>query len=188
MIFDRTIFIGLLVIIVTGAVFLILRHPHINSVFVQSIPDRPQRRLFLAGVAFFFTFAGVRLVAYSNYHQIGPFHDIYFRGRHIHHLVWGILILLLVGYGWLVEAGSGGQQTSVFAGRVLSLFYGAGAALTLDEFALWLNLEDVYWAREGRASIDAVILFGAALLMGVWGGKFLRALVREFAILHRHQE
>ena len=36
-------------------------------------------------------------------------------------------------------------------------------------FALWLNLEDVYWAREGRASIDAVILFGALLLMGVWG-------------------
>ena len=159
MIFDRTIVIGLLVIIVTAAVFLILRHPHVNSVFVQSIPDRPQRRLFLASVAFFLTFAGVRLVTYSNYHQIGPFHDFYLHGLHIHHLVWGILILLLVGYGWLVEAGSGDKQTSVFAGRVLSLLYGAGAALTLDEFALWLNLEDVYWAREGRASIDTVILF-----------------------------
>ena len=101
--------------------------------------------------------------------------------------MWGILILLVVGYGWLVEAGSGDQQTSVFAGRLLSLLYGAGAALTLDEFALWLNLEDVYWAREGRASIDAVILFGALLLMGVWGGRFLGALVREFSTVHRQQ-
>jgi hypothetical protein len=93
----------------------------------------------------------------------------------------------MVGYGWLVEAGSGDKQTSVFAGRVLSLLYGAGAALTLDEFALWLNLEDVYWAREGRASIDAVILFGAFLLMGVWGGRFLGALVREFSRLPGQQ-
>src|ERR1700757_1454184 len=127
MIFDRTIVAGLLVIIVTAALFLILRYPRVNSLFVQSIPDRPQRRLFLASVAFFLTFAGVRIVTYTNYHHIGPFHDIYFQGRHIHHLVWGILILLLVGYGWLVEASSGDQQTSVFAGRVLSLLYGAGA-------------------------------------------------------------
>lgn len=183
MLFDQTVFIGVLVIIVTGALFLILRHPHVNRVFIQSIPDRPQRRLFLASIAFFLTFAGVRLVTYSNHNHIGPFHDLYFRGRHIHHLVWGILILLLVGYGWLVEAGSGDRQTSVFAGRVLSLLYGAGAALTLDEFALWLNLEDVYWAREGRASIDAVILFGALLLIGVLGGRFLGALLREVSSL-----
>jgi hypothetical protein len=78
MIFDRTIVIGLLVLIVTGAVFLILRHPHVNSLFVQTIPDRPQRRLFLASVAFFLTFGGVRIVTYSNYHGVGPFHDIYF--------------------------------------------------------------------------------------------------------------
>ena len=67
--------------------------------------------------------------------------------------MWGILILLLVGYGWLVEAGSGDKQTSVLPGACFPLLYGAGAALTLDEFALWLNLEDVYWAREGRASV-----------------------------------
>jgi hypothetical protein len=164
--FDRTIFIGLAVTFVTGILLLILRQPRISRLFVQSIPDRPQRRLFLASVTFFLTFAGVRIITYSNYHRIGPFHDVYFRGRHIHHLVWGIFILLLVGYGWLVEAGSGTEQTSALAGRLLSLLYGAGAALTLDEFALWLNLEDVYWAREGRASIDAVVLFGALLLIG----------------------
>jgi hypothetical protein len=51
----------------------------------------------------------------------------------------------------------------------MSVLYGVGAALTLDEFALWLNLKDVYFVREGRSSIDAVILFGALLAVGVWG-------------------
>ena len=52
----------------------------------------------------------------------------------------------------------------------MSFLYGVGAALTLDEFALWLNLEEgVYWTRQERVSLDAVILFGAALLIGIWG-------------------
>jgi len=51
----------------------------------------------------------------------------------------------------------------------------------LDEFALWLRLEDVYWAREGRESIDALILFGALLAVGLWGGRFFHALAREAA-------
>jgi hypothetical protein len=54
-----------------------------------------------------------------------------------------------------------------------------GAALTLDEFALWLNLEpDAYWSREGRLSIDAVILFGSVLAVGAWGAPFFRGLHR----------
>ncbi len=56
------------------------------------------------------------------------------------------------------------------ASRLMALLYGAAAALTLDEFALWLNLRDVYWAREGRASFDAVTLFGALLVIG-WLGR-----------------
>lgn len=61
----------------------------------------------------------------------------------------------------------------------MSLLYGVGAALTLDEFALWLNVEEsVDWARRDFASLDAVILFGSALLIGIWGGDFLK--VREF--------
>ena len=114
-----------------------------------------------------------------NYHQIGTFHDIYIGGRHIHHLVWGILILLGVGYGWLLEVGSGSETSSIFASRLMSLLYGAGAALTLDEFALWLNLEDVYWARQGRESIDAIVLFGTLLLIAIWGGGFFRAVAKE---------
>ena len=66
---------------------------------------------------------------------------------------------------------------SIFFGRLMAVSYGVGAALTLDEFALWLNLEpDAYWTREGRLSIDAVIIFGALLAVGAWGAPFFSAL------------
>jgi hypothetical protein len=171
--------LALTVVVAAGVMLLVLRHPRVNALFHQGIPDRPKRRLFLAAIGFFVTFAVARTLAYVNYHNIGPFHDIYIGGRHIHHLVWGILILLGVGFGWLVEAGNGSSQSSIIAGRLLSFLYGVGAALTLDELALWLNLEDVYWAREGRESIDAIILFGTLLLIAIWGSGFFKAVARE---------
>ncbi|HME58259.1 MAG TPA: hypothetical protein VKF63_07970, partial [Terracidiphilus sp.] len=98
-------------------------------------------------------------------------------GRHIHHLVWGILILLLVGYGWLLDLGRSRSPISIFFSRLMSVGYGLGAALTLDEFALWLDLEpNAYWSRSGRLSIDAVILFGSLLAVGAWGAPFFRGL------------
>ena len=72
-------------------------------------------------------------------------------GHHIHSLVWGILILLLVGYGWLAQVGPGQERGSRWAGRIMSVLYGIGAALTLDEFALWLNLQDEGQMRAGAA-------------------------------------
>src|ERR1039458_6358841 len=58
------------------------------------------------------------------------FHDIEMGGRHIHHLVWGILLLLLTGYGWMLEAGTGAPGSRTWAGRTMSMAYGVGAALT----------------------------------------------------------
>jgi hypothetical protein len=100
-------------------------------------------------------------------------------GRHIHHLVWGILLLLTVGYCTLAEVGTGTSPTSIFLSRLLSILYGVGAALTLDEFALWLNLQDVYWLPQGRESIDAVILFGALLAAGTWGAPLFSPSSKE---------
>ena len=175
----RTWLLALVVPATACVVMLALRHPRVSALFHQGIPDRPRRRLFLAAIGFFVTFGVARTLAYMNYHQIGPFHDIYIRGRHIHHLVWGILILLGVGFGWLVEAGNGSSQSSIMASRLMSFLYGVGAALTLDELALWLNLEDVYWSRQGRESIDAVVLFGTLLLIAIWGKGFFKAIVKE---------
>jgi hypothetical protein len=68
----------------------------------------------------------------------------------------------------------------MFWSRLFAILYGVGAALTLDEFALWLNLQaDDYWTRQGRESIDAVILFGALLAASAWGAPLFRALGRK---------
>jgi hypothetical protein len=128
-----------------------------------SIPDRPRRRAFLASISFFVSFLSMRLLVYFVVHGDGPFQFVMVGGRHIHHLVWGILILLLVGYGWLMDVGRAHSPTSILLSRIMAIGFGMGAALTLDEFALWLNLDpDAYWLKQGgRVSIDAVVLFGA---------------------------
>lgn len=172
---------GLFILLIMGLVLLCLYQPRIGEMFHEHVRDRPRRRLFLAAAGFFLTLGLARAMAYAAARNIGPFHYIYIRGTHVHHLVWGILILLVVGFCWLLEVGTGTKGSSLFASRLMSLLYGVGAALTLDEFALWLNLEDkVYWTREGRASFEAVLLFGTALLIGIWGRDFLKALSREF--------
>ena len=158
---------------------LLLRRTRLGSLLREHIADRPRRRLFLASVSFFLTFAMVRGMVYAIQHQIPPFHYIIMGGRHIHHLVLGILILLAVGYGWLCEVGTGSDSSSILASALMSLLYGVGAALTLDEFALWLNLKDVYFVREGRSSIDAVVLFGSLLAIGGWGAPLFAAVAKR---------
>ncbi len=167
----------LFAMLLTAGILLILHLTELGRIVHQKIPDRPHRRLFLASVSFFFTFLGVRLLVASITHHIGPFGYVEMGGRHIHHLVWGILLLLVTGYAELAEVGASDTELSILLGRLLSLGYGVGAALTLDEFALWLNLDAAaYWSRQGRESIDAVVLFGALLAMGTWGAPLLRRL------------
>ncbi|HUZ01855.1 MAG TPA: hypothetical protein VMU89_16015, partial [Thermomicrobiaceae bacterium] len=137
--------------------------------------------LFLSSIAFFVAFATVRAITHAIRRKVGPFHDVSRKGLHLHHLIWGIFSLLGVGYLWLAEVGTGMEGTSTRTSRATSILYGAGAALTLDEFALWLRLEDVYWTKEGRDSIDAVVLFAALLSIGWWGGPFLHEVTRETA-------
>jgi len=62
---------------------------------------------------------------------------------------------------------------------LVAVLYGIGAALTLDEFALWFFLADVYWARQGRDSVDVAVAFFGLLSLGIWGGPFLRELTRR---------
>ena len=84
-------------------------------------------------------------------------------GLHIHHLVWGILLLMVSGFlGFALQPESPWMD-------VLAALFGIGLGLTLDEFALWLRLEDVYWSAEGRESVDAVVValvFGGMIVLG----------------------
>jgi hypothetical protein len=84
-------------------------------------------------------------------------------GLHLHHLVWGIVTMIVAG-------------TISFAGFAVSPIYeicaalfGVGIGLTIDEFALWVYLDDVYWAREGRRSIDAAVIAVGGLGLLVLG-------------------
>ena len=164
---------------VIAVLLVLLNLTRLGFLVRSTIPDRPRRRMFLASVSFLITFGGVRLLVSLIVHNRGPFGWVMVRGHHIHHLVWGILILLLVGYGWLLDLGRAHSPLSIFLSRLMSISYGVGAALTLDEFSLWLDLEpDAYWSRQGRLSIDAVILFGGVLCVGAWGAPFFRALHR----------
>jgi hypothetical protein len=140
----------------------------------------PRReRLFLASIGFGAGAVTVRVVTHMIRQGIGPFRNLSVGGRHLHHLVFGIFGLLGSGYVWLLIADDPARNPR--DQRLTSVAYGLGAAVTLDEFALWLNLEDVYWARQGRESVQALMLFGAALSIGLWGGPFLRAAIREVA-------
>jgi hypothetical protein len=95
-----------------------------------TIPDRPRRRMFIASVSFLLTFIGVRIVVYRIVNHEGRLQWVMVHGMHIHHLVWGILILLLVGYGWLMDLGRMHTPLSIFFSRLMSVSYGVGAALT----------------------------------------------------------
>jgi hypothetical protein len=174
------------VVIVALLVFTASR-PRLRTVWREQFAETRRERLFLASVGFFLTFTIVRALTHAIRAGRGPFHNFETSGGlHIHHMVWGILLLLLIGYCWLVRIGTGERGGgSAWLGRFLSLLYGAAAALTLDEFALWLNLRDVYWEREGRESIGAVFLFGSLLSIGVWGAPFIHGLGRELVRLAR---
>ena len=104
---------------------------------------------FLILISFVITFGIARLITHSQKAGIIPNQQ---GNLHIHHLVPGILLLLISGFAGL----------SFWSKKqlrwIMSIFFGIGAALTIDEFALWLRLEDVYWTKQGRDSIDAIII------------------------------
>jgi hypothetical protein len=153
-----------------ASVMLFLLHlTRAGAILHERIPDRPRRRLFLAAIGFAVTFLGARVLVLFILYHVGPFGWVVLGGTHIHHLVWGILLLLISGYALVAEVGTGSSPASLFAGRLIAILYGMGAALTLDEFTMWLNIKEVSWSFQGRESIDVVVGFGALLAVGAWG-------------------
>jgi hypothetical protein len=163
------------------------------AIYRDAFSDTRRERLFLSSVSFFTTFAATRAITHAIKDGIGPFHNLTVGGKHFHHLVIGITGLLGTGYLWLLEVDTTRKTngtddtadekhgTDNALAKFTSILYGGSSALTLDEFALWLDLEDVYWSKQGRASVDAVMLFGGVLSIGVWGGPFFRRLYHELS-------
>jgi hypothetical protein len=110
--------------------------------------DQCQRSSLASWLAFTGTFGAVRGLTWSIRAGKGPFRNLSVGGEHLHHYMWGIA--LLAGVGAVAVRGSERQR----AHPAVSVSYGSGLALIVDEFALLLDLKDVYWAKQGRISVD----------------------------------
>jgi hypothetical protein len=116
------------------------------------------------------TFVLTRLIVRMIRSGRGPFKNVKFGEVHVHHLVPGIVIMLVTGPVQFVIAPHGVVRT------ILACIFAAGAALTLDEYALWLHLTDVYWEDQGRKSVDAVVaVAGLGTLLTVVSNPFSRS-------------
>jgi hypothetical protein len=132
-----------------------------------------ERAALLSWMGFTATFAAVRAITYSIRDGRGPFRNLSVGGAHLHHYMWGIG--MVTGVGAVALRGDDSTREH----PVLALAYGAGLALIVDEFALLLDLQDVYWAKQGRVSVDlgvGVVAAGGTSLAAI---PILRRLARN---------
>ncbi|MEU6146730.1 hypothetical protein ABZ848_41085 [Streptomyces sp. NPDC047081] len=111
--------------------------------------------LLLALTAFVLTFLITRVITRLIRAGKGPFGNVKAGGLHIHHVVPGVILTVVGGFGAVASGRHG------FGAAVCAVLFGMGAGLVLDEFALILHLDDVYWTEEGRKSVEVVVLTAA---------------------------
>jgi len=136
------------------------------SDFYDNLLDNEEQGLFWVLCGFIGSFAFIRMstrLMRSPKVPWWPGSVVSESGVHLHHLVFGIVAMMIAGtLGFAVHG------ESPYA-EICGFFFGVGAGLTIDEFALWVHLEDVYWAKEGRSSIDATVIAAAAMGLVVVG-------------------
>jgi hypothetical protein len=137
----------------------------------------PGRRIALRTLAaFLVTFAVLRVITAIIHFDLfphGPFRNLVTAsGLHIHHLFWGILLLMITGFAALATRAERWHLR-------IAIVFGIALALTLDEFALWLRLADVYWSPEGVESLKAGAVAAALLGIYVFGQPAWHAIVRD---------
>jgi hypothetical protein len=138
----------------------------ILTAFWDQLVEHEEQGLFLVLAGFILSFAFIRMstrLMRSPKVPWWPGSVVSDSGVHLHHLVFGIVTMMVAGtLGFSAFGGS--PWTEVFA-----FFFGVGAGLTIDEFALWVYLDDVYWAEEGRSSIDATVIAAAGMALVLLG-------------------
>ncbi|HEY2907265.1 MAG TPA: hypothetical protein VGJ29_15290 [Vicinamibacterales bacterium] len=126
--------------------------------------------------AFLVTFMVLRAITAIIHFELfphGPFRNlITASGLHIHHLFWGILLLMLTGFTALATRDARWHLR-------IALVFGVALGLTLDEFALWLRLADVYWSRQGIESVKAAAVVAALLAAYGFGAPLWHGIARD---------
>lgn len=130
--------------------------------YLTTIVSTGRQPLFFALIAFVLTVVTTRTITRLIRSGRGPFKNISTGDVHVHHMVPGMVCLLLGGFLALAAHRHGVMI------HVAGILFGMGAALVLDEFALILHLEDVYWEKEGKASADAVAIMLALMTTAIW--------------------
>jgi hypothetical protein len=118
----------------------------------------PGKLPLLCGLAAFLAFfLAARCITRLIRADRGPFHNVSTGAVHVHHVVPGIVLATIGGFGMASASGHGAGKS------VAAAVFGAGTGLVMDEFALVLHLHDVYWTEQGRASVEAVVLTAAVV-------------------------
>ncbi|MEU1281964.1 hypothetical protein [Streptomyces sp. NPDC005805] len=131
--------------------------------FYRNILEPGKLPMLLALVSFVLTFLITRVVVRMIRAGKGPFRNVTPGGMHIHHVVPGVILTVVGGFG---AVGSGRHGVGA---AVCAVIFGMGVGLVLDEFALILHLDDVYWTEEGRQSVEVVVLAAALALLVLSG-------------------
>jgi hypothetical protein len=139
------------------------RPSEVKKAFHEELHPGKQSAL-ISWIAFTVTFAGVRAITYSIKDGKGPLRNVSVGGVHLHHYMWGILTVTTVG-GVAIRG-----EDRLRRHPIVATAYGVGLALIVDEFALLLDLRDVYWAKQGRVSVDlatGLISSAGSVLVGL---------------------
>ncbi|WP_328678655.1 hypothetical protein OG905_29730 [Streptomyces sp. NBC_00322] len=131
--------------------------------FYRNITEPGKLPMLLALTSFVLTFVITRTIVRMIRAGRGPFRNVTPGGMHIHHVVPGVILTVIGGFG---AVGSGRHGV---AAAVCAVIFGMGAGLVLDEFALILHLDDVYWTEQGRQSVEVVVLAAALALLVLSG-------------------
>lgn len=144
-----------------------------GDIWTGNVDSASKLPLLLCMIAFIVTFVITRIIVRLIRSGRGPFTNNTVGGVHIHHVVPGLILMIFGGILAIGGIGSGWDNTA-------GVIFGMGLALVLDEFALILHLQDVYWEEEGRLSVDAVfVLAGVMFLLLIAGSPFGIDLERE---------
>ncbi|HEV2857445.1 MAG TPA: hypothetical protein VGW80_03470 [Solirubrobacterales bacterium] len=134
--------------------------------FWARIEKHDEQGLFLVLVGFIGSFAFIRMstrLQRSPRVSWWPGSIVSESGVHVHHLVFGIVTMMIAGAGGFLSFGNTPWT------EICAFLFGVGAGLTIDEFALWVYLDDVYWAEQGRSSIDATVIAAAGMMLVLLG-------------------